>query len=276
MKKNIIISIVPAIHSGYISFFRKYPGSLYVIGSDFIKDFPHIERDLRTPLEGDLKKMLFSLDLFDNIVFLDREKISKLDLGRFNIIMPDDDINKSIAEKYLPGQPVIFESIFLRWDKQITLSENIIPAGRVISEDVLDKELMVQAFNESNKSSDWWRQIGAFIVKEGKIILSGHNKHLPSDFNLDAYGDPRSNFDGGIKFELSTAIHGEASLVAEAARRGLSLEGAYLYLTVFPCPVCAKLISEAGIKKIYYSKGYSLLDAEDILKAKGVEIVLVK
>ncbi len=276
MKKNIIITIVPTIHSGYISLFKKYSGSLYVLGLDFVKDFPHIERDLRTPDTEDLKSMISALGIFDEINFLDRETISKINLENAQIIMPDDDINKDIAKKYLVGKDIIFESVFLRWDKQITLMENKIPQGRIISESEADKELMSQAFEESKKSSDWWRQIGAFIVKDGKVILAGHNKHLPSDFNLDTYGDPRSNFDGGVNIELSTAIHGEASLVALAAKKGISLEGTSLYLTVFPCPVCAKLVSEAGVKKVYYSKGYSLLDAEDIFKAKGIEVILVK
>jgi len=56
----------------------------------------------------------------------------------------------------------------------------------------------------------------------------------------------------------------------------MALEDAYLYVTTFPCPVCAKSIAEAGIQKLYYSQGYSLLDAEDVLRAYGVKIVLVK
>ncbi len=276
MKKNVVISIIPAIHSGYISFFKKYSGDLYILGSDFVQDFPHIERDLRTPEQGDLKKMLKALDIFSEIEVVDRKSISEIDLNDVNIIMPDDNINRAIAEKYLPGKKINFESIFLRWDRQITTTENIISEGRVISELERDKELIGKAYDESKKSSDWWRQIGSLIVKNDQILIVGHNKHLPSDFNLDTYGDPRSNFDGGVNIELSTAIHGEAALVAEAAKRGISLDGSSLYLTVFPCPVCAKLISEAGIKKVYYSKGYSLLDAENIFKSKGIEIILVK
>jgi dCMP deaminase len=276
MKKNIIIAFVPAIHVGYINLFKKYKGSLYILGKDFIADFPHIERDIRTPEIEDIKKICSSLELFDVVEELTRDSLQNLNKDDVNIVMPDDEITRAIAEKYLQGIDVTFDSVFLRWNRVISTNDTVVPEGRVVSTSDLDKELINVAGEEAEKSSDWWRQIGSLVVKDGKIILSAHNKHLPSDFNLDTYGDPRSSFDAGIRIDLSTAIHSEASLVAEAAKRGLSLNGCSFYVSTFPCPNCAKLLVESGIKKVYYSQGYSLLDAEDIMKAFGVEIILVK
>ena len=91
-----------------------------------------------------------------------------------------------------------------------------------------------------------------------------------------AAGDPRSNFDAGEHPEIYTSIHGEASVVAQAARDGVSLKGAEIYVTTFPCANCARLIAEVGIKKVYYRDGYSMLDAEDIFKAANIEVVLVQ
>lgn len=134
---------------------------------------------------------------------------------------------------------------------------------------------MKKANSESEKSPDWWRQIGAIIIKDSKIILQGHNKHLPSERATMFQGDPRSNFDAGERIEISSALHGEAGLIALAAKKGISLEGTSIYVTVFPCPNCAKLIAASGIKKVFYSKGYSLLDAEDIFESFGVELIKV-
>ena len=270
-----VVALVPAIHAGYLSFFKKHPGTLYVIGKDFIVDFPHIERDVRTPDFAELKEMLLSLGLFDDVVELTRESISKIpaDLA---IVMPDDEITKGIQEKYLADRAVQFENIFLRWNRQISTAEFVVPPDRVVTEDALDKELMAQAKALMPRSSDWWRQIGTLIVKGGKPVVTGFNSHLPSDFNLDSAGDPRSNFDAGISFDLSTAIHGEARAIALAAKQGIALEGASIYVTTFPCPTCAKLVVESGVKKVYYSSGYSLLDAEKIFKDFGIEVVLVK
>ncbi|NCS97095.1 MAG: deoxycytidylate deaminase, partial [Candidatus Pacebacteria bacterium] len=82
--------------------------------------------------------------------------------------------------------------------------------------------------------------------------------------------DPRNSFHKGEHIELSTAIHAEAALIADAAKKGISLEGTQLYVTTFPCPACAKLIACSGITKLYFSEGYSMLDGEKILNDAGV------
>jgi len=153
-----------------------------------------------------------------------------------------------------------------------------LPRPRVISETEFDKEIMTSALEESKKSPDWWRQIGAILVRGKLPMIIAHNTALPSEYTLNALGDPRSNFDAGEAQykDLGKFIHGEANVIAQAAKQGISTEGASLYVTTFPCPACAKLLAVAGIKEVYYSKGYSMLDAEDILKAFGVKITLVK
>lgn len=270
-----IISFVPALHKGYIDFFKKYPDTLYLIDSDFVQDFPRLERDLRQFNADDMKKAIEALDILKEVKVLHAVDISTINLEG-DVVMPDEDISRELKEKYFKNIAVTFEPVFLRWNRQITLAESVVPPDRVISTSQLDKELIATAFAEASRSSDWWRQVGAVVVKDGKILLTGYNKHMPSDLSMDFYGDPRSSFDAGERIDLSTAIHGEANLIAKAARSGIPLQDASIYVTTFPCPNCAKLIVEAGIKKVFYSKGYSLLDAETILKSAGAEIVMVK
>jgi dCMP deaminase len=129
---------------------------------------------------------------------------------------------------------------------------------------------------EAEKSSDWWRQVGGLIVKDGSIISKTHNRHVPHEQTPYIDGDPRADFSKGVNLELSTAIHCEAFLIADAAHKGVSLLGAEMYVTTFPCPPCAKLIAYSGIKKLYYADGYGVLDGERILKNRGVDIIFVK
>ena len=171
---------------------------------------------------------------------------------------------------------MIFDKLFLRWDKPITLRENIVDPNRIISQKEFDKQMIKLAFEAADKSSDWWRQVGAVATRKGKVLFVRYNKHLPSPHTLYENGDPRNNFDAGEHLDLYTSIHAEAGVIAEAARKGVSLDGAEMYVTTFPCPVCAKSIVEAGIKKVYYSKGYSLVDAEKLFNQYGVEIILVQ
>jgi dCMP deaminase len=270
-----VVSYIPALHKGYLDFFKKYPGTLYVLGADFVRETPRMDRDIRALAPEEIKKMVEGLDLFSNVIILDAQNLQTLINDPSPVVMPDEDVNRQFALAHFGVKPIDFISVFLRWDKQISTKEFEVAPDRIISEDEFDKKIIAQAFEEAKKSPDWWRQIGGIIIKDGKPILSTYNRSLPSEYVFGAMGDPRSNFDYG-QYEFYKTIHAEVGLIAEAARRGISLEGTSLYTTTFPCPVCAKQIAVAGIKEVYYAKGYSALDAEDILKTFGVKLIMVK
>jgi len=276
-KNYAIVSYIPALHRGYIDFFKKYPSmTLYILGTDFIREIPRMERDIRALTPEEIKTLLDGLALFKKIVVLDEKTLPELLSSTVPIVMPDEDVNHQFAEMHLKDKSVNYVSVFLRWDRQISTKEFEISPDRVISENEFDREIIAQAGEEAQKSPDWWRQIGAILIRDKKRILIGHNSVLPSEYTLNTFGDPRSNFDAGTMLTIYKTIHAEATIIAQAAKNGISTDGASLYVTTFPCPVCAKSIALAGIKEIYYAKGYSLLDAEDILRAFGVKIVMVK
>lgn len=271
----MLIAFVPVIHQGYVDLFKKYPGELGILGTDVITKHTSIARDRRTMNPGAMKKVIESMQLFDRVRIITAFDLADLAKSNTPIAMPDDEVAKKIIDEY-GFKNVTLESIFLRWGFMPTTRENNIAPHRIISRGAFEKEMMNAAIDEAQKSSDWWRQVGTVIVQDGKIIANGHNHHLPTDYHLSLFGDPRTNFDAGVRIDLSTAIHSEAGVVASSARRGLSLDGASAFVTTFPCPNCARLLAEAGIKTIYYSKGYSLLDAEAVLNGFNVNIVLVQ
>jgi dCMP deaminase len=190
--------------------------------------------------------------------------------------MPDEDISRDLAIKYFVDR-VAFGSAAIRnrWDKKFVSEESVIAPHRTMSAADIDRELIKIASTEAENSADWWRQIGALAVKDGQILFKHRNRHLPSDYHLVYNGDPRSNFDRGERPDIYTSIHAEAGLVTQAAKAGTSLDGVNVYVTTFPCPNCARLLAEAGVKKVFYQHGYSILDAEEIFKAYEVEIILV-
>lgn len=275
---SAIVSYVPALHKGYIDFFKKYPGTLYLLGPDLVQEAPRMDRDIRALPPEDIRALLQGLGLYQKIVVLNKGNLTDLLSEATPIVSPDEEVNRLFAATHLPGKNVEFVSVFLRWDRQISTTELEVPPGRVISESERDREIMADAAAEAKKSPDWWRQIGAILVRDRKPVITAHNTALPSEYTLNALGDPRANFDAGEAQykDLGKFIHGEANVIAQAAKAGIPTEGASIYVTTFPCPACAKLIAVAGIKEVYYQKGYSLLDAEDILKAFGVKITLVQ
>lgn len=269
-----VVAYVPAYHKGYATFFADYEGPIYVLDNEFARElYPNIERDVRALPARDIVTALRAL--WADVHVLDKEALPKL--AGTSITMPDEDISRLFAKAYLKGNDVTFVPTHLRWDGQWATKEMPVPPGRTITQAAAHKELIGKAKAEATKSPDWWRQVGAVIVRQGKILVSGYNRPKQSEiYTLNSMGDPRSNFDAGVNYDLTTAQHGEAAAIGQAARDGIALKGASIYVTTFPCPTCAKLIASAGISKVYYADGYSLVDAEQVLKEAGVEIILVK
>jgi dCMP deaminase len=275
MADKILVAYVPALHQGYINFFKKNFGTLYLLSTELVREVPRMERDIRAISPEEMQKAISALSIFSEVKILTKKNVGLLKKAK--VVMPDEDVSRHFAETYLKEGKVDYVSTFLRWDWQNSQKKSAPQAvDRVISRDAFHKEIMKKAFMEANKSSDWWRQIGAILIKDEKVLFTGFNHPLPSDQTHNIFGDPRSNFDSGVSYDLSKFVHAEAGLIALAAKHGTALEGASIFVTTFPCPVCAKSVVVAGIKKVYYTEGYSLLDAEDILKGAGVEIIKVE
>jgi len=290
---KIIVAHIPVLHEGYKRLFEKYPDAtqLFLLGEKITCDFRQLTKDIRALKPELIKKAVESWGRFEKVEIIDGEGLKGLSKhfqsdwfsGGTEIIMPDEDIMHELAEKYLPVDvasknkaKIVFDSIFLRWDKHSSFKNNPIEADQKTSIKDSDRKIISLLRVEAEKSSDFWRQIGAAIVKDGKIVSMTHNRSVPVEGLNYSEGDPRSDFHKGVNVELSLFFHCEAALIAEAAKKGISLEGAELFVTTFPCPPCAKLVAYSGIKKIYYSDGYGTLDGERVLKSQGVEIVFVK
>ena len=276
---KIILAYIPVLHEGYRKFLesnKKGAETLYLWGENLFEEADYLSKEIRALNPKLMKKGLGVLNFGFEIKILTKKNLAEAVDFQGEIVMPDDDISRVFAEKHLIGKKVIFDPIFLRWDRRNSVRENKIANDQIVVSDEFSKKIIARAEKEAEKSSDWWRHVGAVIIKDGKIVSSGHNVHLPSEHTPYVNGDPRNCFHKGDHLELSTAIHIEARLIAEAARDGVSLAGAEIYVTTFPCPPCAKMIAYSGIKKIYYKEGYGVLDGESVLKDKGVKIYFVK
>jgi len=273
-----LVAYVPVLHEGYRRFFEKYEGpkELFIFGSEFIEPDRELSRDIRQLNPELMQKAIEALGIFDRVDVLDIVKANEFNHKEREVILPDELVSRELAQIHFPEAQVSFDPIFLRWDKHNALAEKPIVPDERITRDEFHQRIMSQAQQESLKSSDNWRQVGAAIVKNGEVILTAYNRHVPSEHTPYVHGDPRNNFRRGINIEISSALHAEAGLIAEAARKGISLEGADMYVTVFPCPPCAKMIAYSGIKNFYCGGGYGVLDGEDILKTVGIKTIFVE
>ena len=83
--------------------------------------------------------------------------------------------------------------------------------------------------------------------------------------------------ESGTRQEVCYAIHAEQNAIVQAAKMGVSLEGATIYITHQPCSMCARMIINSGIKRIVYLEGYpdefslELLESANIVLEKFIE-----
>lgn len=276
MNNKVVVAFVPVLHSGYINFFNRHRRSkLYLLDRDVYGELEQLTREIRA-LDPDLMRaVISSLQIFSKVAVVGRQRLQQLDRG-YKVTMPDEDICRHVAKKYFPTRNINFESVFLRYDLPKTFSQNPVDSDRKIDLQQLDLEFMELAKSTANRSPDWWRQVGAVLVREGKVLDVAYNKHMPAEQSLYALGDPRNNFQPGEHLEISSAHHAEKVLISRSAANGVSTKGASLYTSTFPCPSCAYDIATAGIAKVYYSEGYSALEAQETLKKNDVEIIHVK
>ena len=111
------------------------------------------------------------------------------------------------------------------------------------------------------------KKVGALIVKDKMIISDGYNG-CPSGFENNCE-DER----GDTKWFV---LHAEANAILKCARHGKSCEGATLYVTLSPCQDCAKLIHQAGVKRVVYLQEYKDTTGLDFLKKANVELLHFK
>lgn len=304
---SIILLYLPVIHAGYINFLNNHPQSeVFIIDESFIsfidKEFDYLRKEIRSLQPSQAVEALQSIFPKRKISLLSKDDFQRMNSKSvFNnsdtaasknlkLILPKEDIFIWLAKKYLKNVSVEFDETFLRWNRNNSTQNQEIKTSHEISSTEFSKKMMKLAEDQKVLSSDWWRQVGAVLVlgnqrnthsknaEEGKLekkVIVAHNKHLPSPYSSYIDSDPRNSFHKGENIDISTAIHAEADLIAQAAKTGQSLEGNELYVTTFPCPTCAKLIACSGISKLYFKEGYSVVDGEQILTNSGVKIVKI-
>lgn len=273
-----VVAYVPVLHEGYRRFFEMHreADTLYLIGPDLTTEFRDIQKEIRALDPALMQEAIKALALFTRVEVLDTASAQALNDEHNEIALPDEEISRAIAARHFPNARTSYDPIFLRWDKHNALKERPVVPEEQLTRDEFHRRILAGAEREAAKSSDIWRRVGAAIVRDGEVILMAHNAHMPSEHAPFVNGDPRSAFSRGDHIEFASSLHAEAGVIAEAARRGVALEGADMYATVFPCPPCAKLIAHAGIQNLYCGGGYAVLDGQEVLKSRGVKIFFVE
>lgn len=130
----------------------------------------------------------------------------------------------------------------------------------------------------SSRSTCFHRKVGAVIVKDKRILATGYNQP-PSNFpHCESVGCIRDdlNIESGKNQEICYALHAEQNALMQAAKFGISTNGSTIYVTHKPCSVCARLIINAGIKKVVYLHDYPDPLTDFLFKTTNVETKLIE
>ena len=148
-------------------------------------------------------------------------------------------------------------SVFLQQNFNITMDK----------QQLLDRRYMRMARIWAENSYCKRRQVGALLVKDQMIISDGFNG-TPSGFE--------NNCEDEDNVSKPYVLHAEANAITKVARSSNSSQGATLYVTASPCIECAKLIIQAGIKRVVYGENYRIMDGLNLLKRAGIDVVFVE
>jgi len=157
----------------------------------------------------------------------------------------------------------------------------------------LNNTLMKTAKLWSQESYSTRHKVGAVLVKNGNILVTGYNGTISGESNICEIVDPEGpvqiscpdcdqypNFEclscsgtGYVRIQNVTndfVLHAEQNVICFAAKNGISTDGCDLYITLSPCINCAKLIAQTGIKKVYFNEKYRDLSGVDYLLGCGI------
>jgi len=111
------------------------------------------------------------------------------------------------------------------------------------------------------------KNVGAVIVREKSILSTGYNGSLRGLPHCKEVGHEMENG------HCVRTIHAEANAIIQAARNGVQIEDAEIFVTASPCYNCFKMIANAGIKKIYFGEFYRDERIREHARELGIELV---
>ena len=143
--------------------------------------------------------------------------------------------------------------------------------------DKWDKRFMGMAYVVASWSSCYKenRQVGAVIVRDKRILTTGYNGASSGLVSCKEKGEclrVKLGIASGTRHELCYAVHAEQNAIIQAAKQGISVDGATIYVTHQPCAICTKMIINSGIKRIVYKEGYPDEFSMKLFEECGMEI----
>jgi dCMP deaminase len=132
-----------------------------------------------------------------------------------------------------------------------------------------DNYFMMIATQAATRSTCDRKHVGAVIVRDKTILSTGYNGSVRGMPHCDDVGHLMEND------HCVATVHAEANAIIQAAKNGVAIDGADIYITASPCWNCFKLIANSGIKRIFYQEFYRDRRILDVSKKAGIKLIQV-
>ncbi|MGE5190808.1 MAG: deoxycytidylate deaminase [Gemmatimonadota bacterium] len=138
-----------------------------------------------------------------------------------------------------------------------------------------DTYFMDMAKLAARRSSCLRRAVGAVLVKDRRLLATGYNGVPSGVTHCEVTGCLREKLGvpSGERHELCRGLHAEQNAIIQAAFHGVSIRDAVLYCTNLPCIICAKMLINAGVRRVVYLEGYADSLTQEMLAEVGLETV---
>ena len=135
-----------------------------------------------------------------------------------------------------------------------------------------DEYFMRIAQEVATRSTCDRKNVGAVIVRDKTILSTGYNGSVRGMPHCDDVGHFMENG------HCIATVHAEANAIIQAAKNGVAVDGADIYITASPCWHCFKLIANSGIKRIFYFEFYRDMHVIEVAGQAGIELkqVIIK
>ncbi len=139
-----------------------------------------------------------------------------------------------------------------------------------------DDYFMTIAEDVSTRATCVRRKVGAVVVKDKRILTTGYNG-VPSRIShctTESCLRSKYNIPSGERHELCRGLHAEQNAIIQAALHGVSIKGAWIYITHQPCSICTKMLINSGIDRFVFKNPYKDSLAEEMIEEAGIELIL--
>ncbi len=183
-----------------------------------------------------------------------------------------------LEEEYLQVKRLFLVETILTNNTRYDIFVEITVGGVIMVRASWDEYFMQIAEIVKTRSTCLRREVGAVIVKDNRIITTGYNgapSGLKHCTELGGCERERLGIPSGQRHELCRALHAEQNAIIQAAKLGITTEGATIYITLQPCVICAKMLVNAGIRRIVHKGEYPDELSRKILEEAEIDITVM-